>query len=66
MIVREFSMAGPCVTFGRKLVRETAKFYVFEDQHGKQGRISKANAHVEPCPSCRDHSRTQYPNGYMD
>lgn len=22
--------------------------------------------HTVPCPSCRDHARTQYPNGYMD
>jgi hypothetical protein len=76
-IVREFSAAGPCLTTG-KLVRETANFYVYLPWHGgerygpEEKRIARKRpghysaAHVEPCNSCRDHARTQYPNGYMD
>jgi hypothetical protein len=74
-IVREFSAVGPCLTLG-KLVRETPRFWVFNEWRGgdhyadKEKRISKrtpehySGSHVEPCPSCRDHPRTQYPNGY--
>lgn len=76
-IVREFSAAGPCLTTG-KLVRETANFYVYLPWHGgdrygpEEKRIARRRpghysaAHVEPCSCCRDHARTQYPNGYMD
>jgi len=72
-LVREFSRCGPCIVLG-KLVKETAQFYVFEPDYGRssQTRIRKRTeahyspAHVEPCPSCRDHARTQYPDGYMD
>ena len=75
-IVREFSVCGPCLTLGR-LVKETDKFYVFDEWHGGSNfygrkRIRKrtpehySGAHVEPCPSCRDHHKTQYPHGYMD
>ena len=77
VIVREFSAAGPCLTTG-KLVRETANFYIYlewkgGDRYGtEEKRISKKRpghysaAHTEPCPSCRDHAHTQYPNGYQD
>lgn len=75
-IVREFSVAGPCLTLG-KLKRETAQFYVFDewqrgDRYEGEKRIRKRTpdrysaAHIEPCPSCRDHEKTQYPEGYMD
>lgn len=76
-IVREFSPAGPCLTRGL-LVRETAKFYVYYPWKGgrqfaaTEKKIAKATAgrwsaaHVESCPSCRDHAHTQYPDGYMD
>jgi hypothetical protein len=76
-LVRSFSPAGPCLTEGR-LVRETARFYIFNEWLGgdrfrdKESRLAKclpghySRAHVEPCSSCRDHARTQYPNGYMD
>jgi hypothetical protein len=76
-IVREFSVAGPCLTLGR-LAKQTEQFYVYEEWHGgdrfgpERKRIRKrteahySGAHVEPCPSCRDHTQTQYPNGYMD
>ena len=79
-IVREFSPAGPCLTLG-KLVCETPSFYVFlpwrggNNYGGKERRIARnltasggaySRAHVEPCSSCRDHPKTQYPNGYMD
>lgn len=73
-IVREFSPAGPCLTRGR-LTGETAKFWCYEDRNGGvvtakkiaknlPGRYSRA--HVEPCSSCRDHPKTQYPRGYED
>ena len=76
-LVREFNRAGPCITLGR-FVRETQKFYVFNTWRGgdqfdtSETRISKrtpshySGAHVEPCSSCRDHPRTNFPNGYMD
>ena len=75
-IVREFSTVGPCLTRGR-LVKETEQFYVYDewqggDRYEGRKRIRKRSdahyspAHVEPCPSCRDHARTQYPHGYMD
>jgi hypothetical protein len=70
-IVREFSPIGPCLTLGR-LKKETAKFYVFDewqggDRYEGEKRVSKTGrAHIVPCHSCRDHAKTQYPNGYMD
>ncbi len=78
--VREFSPAGPCLTLGQ-FVRRTAKTIVYRewlggDQYGKERRVGgwkveqRGNRggciHTEPCHSCRDHERTQYPNGYMD
>ena len=71
-IVREFSTVGPCLTLGR-LVSETPKFYRYAEWHGgdcfgPETRLVKKDgrAHTEPCHSCRDHARTQYPHGYMD
>jgi hypothetical protein len=60
-----------------KLVKETANFYVFDEWCGGdvfQGRKRVAKPregywsphHLEPCPSCKDHPKTQYPHGYMD
>jgi len=75
--VREFSIAGPCLTRGR-LVRQTAQFYVWNEWRGgdrfgdreTRGMIRTetrySSFHIEPCPSCRDHEHTQYPDGYMD
>jgi hypothetical protein len=72
--VRKFSAAGPCITLG-VLLRETASFYVYAPRHSgyddtpKQKRVGKDRygmVHTEACVSCRDHNRTQYPNGYMD
>jgi hypothetical protein len=66
--VRRFSLAGPCITLGR-FVKRTDKFLIYVDRYdGKTKRVSHAHdlAHTDPCPSCRDHARTQYPNGYMD
>jgi hypothetical protein len=75
-IVREFSPCGPCLTLGR-LTKTTAQFYCYEPWQGGDrfsgakkvrrpdvGRWSRA--HIVPCPSCRDHAQTRYPNGYMD
>lgn len=69
-IVRVFSPCGPCLTQG-ELIRTTEKFYIYRQWRGGnrfegERRISRAKAHVEPCSCCRDHARTQYPNGYMD
>lgn len=75
-IVRKFSPCGPCLTIG-KLVRETAKFYVYRKWLGcsddgyvyetEERRIGKSSlVHTEPCRCCRDHADTSYPNGYMD
>lgn len=69
-IVRRFSAVGPCLTEG-KLLRETAKFYVYAEWQGMdrfegEKRIAKDRAHIEPCRCCRDHKATQYPNGHMD
>jgi hypothetical protein len=63
--VRQFSAAGPCLTLGA-LVRETEQFYVYTPNHGRERRVGKGAVHIEPCSSCRDHPRTQYPHGYMD
>jgi hypothetical protein len=72
--VREFSPAGPCIVLG-ELVGESSQFYTYRDRFigtGLLRRIAKrtparwSRAHIEPCPSCRDHAKTQYPNGYMD
>jgi len=75
--VREFSAAGPCLTLGL-LVRETARFYVYypwisgrkvraqEKRTAKRTPAHYSPAHVEPCNSCCDHPRTQYPEGYTD
>lgn len=75
-IVRKFSMAGPCLTLGR-LVSETAHFYCYDEWRGgdkyegrkrvrKRTEAHYSGAHIEPCSSCRDHPKTQYPDGYMD
>lgn len=75
--VREFSTVGPCLKLGL-LLRETVHFYVFAPWRGgstyevaeklirKRQPDHYSPAHVEPCPSCPDHEKTQYPNGYMD
>lgn len=64
--IRKFSMAGPCLTYKYgPVVRETSKFYFYLSE-GRERRVSKKRVHTEPCRSCRDHSETMYPNGYMD
>lgn len=68
--VRDFSAAGPCITLGT-FTKRTAKTIFYTDRHGAPGRASgyrveKGLVHTEPCPSCRDHDKTQYPEGYMD
>jgi hypothetical protein len=75
-LVREFSAAGPCLTLGR-LTKTTAQFYCYEEWKGgnryegaKRIRIHTeahySGAHIVPCRCCRDHEKTQYPDGYMD
>jgi hypothetical protein len=70
LTVRRFSAAGPCISLGR-LLRETAKFYVYQPRRPDESerRVAKDRyglVHTEPCNACRDHARTQYPEGYMD
>lgn len=71
LIVRRFSAYGPCLTEG-EFVKRTARYVVFNtwkggrDYTGPQRRVACDAVHVEPCPSCADHPRTQYPHGYMD
>ena len=71
VVARQFSTCGPCLLEG-EVVRSTARFHVInewkggDDFTGRQRRISRESVHLTPCPSCRDHSRTQYPDGYMD
>jgi hypothetical protein len=61
-IVREKSVAGPCITLG-VVLRETASRITYRDRHGEQKFISKRwPVHSEPCPSCPDHSNTKYPD----
>lgn len=65
--VRRFSPAGPCLMRG-VVVRETPKFLVYRDRwsQSSERRVKKGAVHTEPCVSCTDHERTQYPHGYMD
>lgn len=71
IVVRRFSACGPCLTEG-EWVRSTPRFHVFRewrgggDFTGRERRLACEAVHLEPCPSCRDHGQTQYPNGYMD
>jgi hypothetical protein len=58
--VRFFSMAGPCIpSTVVKANRTTHTLQSF-------GKIENYLLHTEPCPSCTDHERTQYRDGYMD
>jgi hypothetical protein len=64
--VRQVNWAGPCIELG-PLIRETAKFYVFQqhrNRRNREERISKGKVHLEPCTRCVDHPNTSYPNGY--
>jgi hypothetical protein len=65
--LRQFNSAGPCIERG-PVTSESAKFWTVQDKFsGRPRRFGKGwRNHVEPCASCRDHPRTQYPNGYMD
>ncbi len=66
--LREFSAIGPCLDrLHGKITRETPKSWFYMDRDGDERRVKKSwRFHVDPCVSCRDHERTQYPNGYMD
>lgn len=69
--VRQFSRCGPCITLGEFIKMTPSGFFVFRDryQDGKVSRIKgrfNGDVHKEPCHSCRDHERSQYPNGYED
>lgn len=67
--LRLFSACGPCLTHADGaglIIGETAKFWITHDRDEAPRRVSKTKGHVDPCPSCRDHERSQYPHGYMD
>ena len=70
-MVRNFSAIGPCIPLG-KFIKRTAKTVTFKCRYGgtirRVGgyRLKVGLIHTEPCVSCQDHERTQYPNGYMD
>jgi hypothetical protein len=70
--LRDFSAAGPCTTLG-EVIAEEYGYWLIQERDGSRRRVMKHNArvkhgliHAEPCCSCRDHSATQYPEGYMD
>ena len=59
-IVREKSVAGPCITLG-VVLRETASRISYRDRYGTSKFISKRWAvHTEPCPSCSDYPKADY------
>ncbi len=66
--VRVFSMVGPCLTYYRLVKRNTISCTLafrngtgISIEHEPRGRV-----HPAPCPSCRDHPHSHYPNGYED
>ena len=61
--VRQFSRVGPCIELG-PLIRETETRFYYRYRQGYEAFVSKKSplaVHLEPCPSCRDHERSQYP-----
>lgn len=75
--LREFNSAGPCITLGQVIGRtpKSVKFLATVWEGGKMvkrpkrrggHRLALGLLHTEPCPSCMDHPRTQYPDGYWD
>ena len=66
--VRISSMCGPCLTYYRKVKENRTTITVaFQNGSGRScERVHKGFVHEEPCSSCTDHPKTQYPNGYMD
>lgn len=66
--VRVFSRCGPCLTYYRRVrTNRTTITLAYRNGSGVSlDRAYKGSVHEEPCPSCTDHPRTQYPEGYMD
>lgn len=66
--VRVFSRCGPCLRQYRHVrTNRTTVTVAFRNGSGYSlERAYKGSVHEEPCPSCEDHPRTQYPDGYMD
>jgi len=78
--LRRFSAAGPCLTFIHgTVVSHTAKTVTYKTSRGETKRaggydwhsngsrpLGEGLLHVDACPSCPDHARTQYPRGYED
>jgi hypothetical protein len=66
--VHQFSRVGPCIELG-PLIRETETRFYYRWRQGYEAFVSKKSSlavHLEPRPSCRDHERSQDPNGYWD
>ena len=66
--VRQFSRVGPCIELG-PLIRETDTRIYYRYRHDYEAFVSKNSSlavHLEPCPSCRDYERSQYPDDYWD
>jgi len=66
--VRQFSRVGPCLMLG-ELAKQTDTRIFCRLRDGKTAWAMKSSqllVHLEPCPSCRDHERSQYPDGYWD
>jgi hypothetical protein len=69
--VREFSACGPCIPLGNLVSRSPNRVKFIDRYSGRVTsrfgfRVESGLIHTEPCVSCRDHARTQYPDGYMD
>ena len=62
---RERSVAGPCRILG-PVLRETGRSISYRDRDGTRKFISSKRwgVHTAPCPSCPDHPKTKYPDGY--
>lgn len=66
--VRIFSVCGPCLT-GYRLVRWNGKTASVAWQNGSNlviDRERRGAVHLRACPSCTDHPRSQYRDGYLD
>jgi hypothetical protein len=77
--LRRFSAYGPCLDLYGVVVSATDKTVTYRTERGDIKRaggydwhsngsrpLGQGLLHTDACPSCRDHARTQYPEGYMN
>src|SRR6516162_2019238 len=60
--VRQFSRVGPCLMLG-ELVMQTGTRIFYRLRDGKTAWAMKSSellVHLEPCPSCRDHTNAPF------